>query len=118
VGWNSKGIQPPKGACFEVKKYQRPSYKINVMLDIPSKKHHKCIFVFLWPFTPFQEGRRGTIVEKERTNFKQWHLKGFKPNDIRESGKQYASHILELLRYMNISVVKGIPNGMHQRVLI
>jgi hypothetical protein len=43
-------------------------------------------------------------------------LKGFKPNDIRESGKQFAFHALELLGYMNISVIKGIPNGMHQRV--
>jgi hypothetical protein len=44
-------------------------------------------------------------------------MKGFKPSDIRENGKQSTSHTSKLLGYMNISVVKGIPNGMQQKVL-
>jgi len=53
-------------------------------------------------------------VGKKKTSTKQWHLKGFEPIDLGESGKKSILHTSKLHGYTNINVIGGVPNGMCQ----
>jgi hypothetical protein len=58
--------------------------------------------------SPLKGKEKTPLWEKEKTNSKQWHLKGLKLNDL-DNKKKIALHFSKLLGYANINTIKVTP---------